>query len=67
MSLNDRQKEAALPVTILNDDLPEFYESFTVRLAALSISGGAQLGSPVECVVGILENDYPYGLVGEYR
>ena len=60
----DGQTSAKVPIQILNDDLPEFNETFVVRLEQNSLTGGAKLGNPKECVVTILENDYPYGLIG---
>lgn len=64
VQFTDGQTSANVPVQILNDDSPEFNESFVVRLEQSSLTGGAKLGNPTECVVTILENDYPYGLIG---
>ena len=64
VSLAEGQRTAAVPVNVVNDQIPEFSETFTVRLLAANLQGGAKLGSPVECTVTIEENDYPYGLMG---
>ena len=64
VSLASGQRTAALPLTIVDDVFPEFRETFIVRLLASNLHGGAKLGSPVECIVTIEENDYPFGLLG---
>lgn len=53
---------AEVPVEIVHDLEPEFNEDFRIRLTG--VYGGAVLGSQLECTVTILENDYPYGLIG---
>ena len=64
ITLVNGQSSSAVPVRILDDDLPEFNESFAIKLEKGSLSGGAKLGAPQQCVVTILENDHPYGSVG---
>ena len=63
ITLVERQKVAEVPVEIVHDLIPEFDENFRIRLT--SVYGGAVLGFPLECTVTILENDYPYGLIGQ--
>ncbi|XP_068693739.1 adhesion G-protein coupled receptor V1-like isoform X3 [Montipora foliosa] len=62
ITLLEQQREASVPMQIIHDLVPEFDENFRIRLT--EVYGGAILGSPRECVVTILENDYPYGLIG---
>ena len=62
ITLVEKQREAAVPVDIVHDLTPEFDEIFQIKLT--SVAGGAKLGSQRECTVTILENDYPYGLIG---
>ena len=63
VTLSDGQRMAAVPITIRNDQDPEFNETFVVRL--VSNDGSVVFGSPLECEVTIEENDYPYGLIGK--
>ena len=63
VTLADGQWSAAVPVSIVNDEDPEFNETFMVRL--FSNDGGVVIGSPSQCQVTIEENDYPYGLIGK--
>ena len=53
---------APVPISIINDQDPEFNETFVVRV--VSHDGGVIFGSPLQCEVTIVENDYPYGLIG---
>ena len=62
ITLVEKQREAVVPVDIIHDLTPEFDEIFQIKLT--SVAGGAKLGSQLECTVTILENDYPYGLIG---
>ena len=64
--MNPDQRIAQVPITILKDGVAEFAESFVIKLIENSITGGAKVGFPRQCVVTIAENDYPYGLIGEY-
>ena len=66
ITLADKQTSATVPVSIVDDSLPEFNETFTVMLDGSSVQGGAVIGSPSSCVVTIMENDYPYGLIGKH-
>ena len=65
VTFNPGQTLAAIPISIVDDQAPEFDESFRIRLLSAGIQGGASLGSPTECTVTIAENDYPYGLIGK--
>lgn len=62
ITLVEKQREAGVPVDIVHDLTPEFDEIFQIKLT--SVAGGAELGSQRQCTVTILENDYPYGLIG---
>uniref|UniRef100_A0A1X7VF86 Staphylococcus aureus surface protein A n=3 Tax=Amphimedon queenslandica TaxID=400682 RepID=A0A1X7VF86_AMPQE len=50
---------APLSITVIDDALPEFTESFFVALT--TISGGADLGLPILATVTIPTSDDPYG------
>ena len=63
ITLVEQQRVAAVPIEIVHDLKPEFDEDFRIRLTG--VYGGAVLGSQLECTVTILENDYPYGLIGQ--
>ena len=54
---------ASLSISIIDDTLPEFIESFIVALT--TISGGADLGSPIITTVTIPTSDDPYGAFGQ--
>lgn len=60
----DGQTTASVSISIINDQDPEFNESFIVRLLSNGPDGNVLVGSPAQCTVTILENDYPYGLIG---
>ncbi|PFX17387.1 G-protein coupled receptor 98 [Stylophora pistillata] len=62
VTLVENQQEATVPVFVIHDLTPEFSETFQIKLTG--VAGGAVLGTPVECTVTILENDYPFGLIG---
>ena len=55
-----------VPVEIIDDQMPELEESFTVSLLQ-QITGGATLGAVRECTVVILPSDDPHGAFGEQR
>ena len=55
-----------LPLTIIDDSLPEFSESFILRLIPASVSGGARVGVVQSTVVNILANDDPNGALGKH-
>ncbi len=51
-----------IDLSVINDNVPETIESFTVQLT--SISNGGQLGSLLTTTVTIEANDDPFGLFG---
>ena len=53
-----------LPIITIIDDLPEFNETFKVKLLPNTFTGGLVIGSLSTCEVTILENDFPYGKIG---
>ena len=61
VTIADGQNRILLPIFIVNDNKPEFNETFIVRLLR---KGDVLIGSPAECRVTIMKNDYPYGLIG---
>lgn len=60
----DGQQEVQLPIYIIPDTIPEFNETFTVRLLPNTLKGGAVVGDKIRCDVTIIENDFPYGFIG---
>ncbi|XP_057301693.1 adhesion G-protein coupled receptor V1-like isoform X2 [Hydractinia symbiolongicarpus] len=60
----DGQKSVQLPIYLISDEIPEFNESFSVEILPDTIKGGAVVSNERACMVIILENDYPYGLIG---
>ena len=56
------QTQASFNVTIVDDALPEIFESFSIRL--VSALDGAVLGSATASVITIRANDDPSGIVG---
>ena len=66
VTISDGESTAIVPISIINDEDPEFDESFTVRLLSKGPDGtNVLIGSPAQCTVTIEENDYPYGLIGK--
>ena len=61
----ENQSNVALQIYIIPDSIPEFDELFSIELLSTTIFGGATMGSLTICRVVILENDYPYGLIGK--
>eukprot|EP00118_Oscarella_pearsei_P022727 m.265821 g.265821 ORF g.265821 m.265821 type:complete len:6112 (+) comp40493_c2_seq23:779-19114(+) len=57
--LREGQTSFSLPLRIIDDNLPEFNEDFTVRLTS---GGAARLGSQTASVVTIEQNDDPNGV-----
>ena len=55
-----------VPIEIVDDQLSEVEETFTVRLIG-SPTGGAILGQVTETLVAIKASDDPYGAFGKYR
>ena len=65
VTMSDGQTTATLPITLIDDRIPEPEESFEARLLSTDLTGGVVLGSKRECRVNIVANDYPNGLFGE--
>ena len=59
------ESEMPLPLTIVDDNLPEFSEQFLVRL--VSVSGSATLGGVIVATVTIEANDDPNGALGKMK
>jgi len=64
VNIFDGQTESTVPLNIINDNIPEFSERFTIELN--SVSGGANLGATQTASVTILPNDDPNGALGTY-
>ncbi|KAH0628079.1 hypothetical protein JD844_008789 [Phrynosoma platyrhinos] len=62
LTFSDGQMTGVIEITIIDDDIVEFLEMFSVTL--LRVTGGARLGEDVQVVVAILPNDSPIGLFG---
>ncbi|XP_030832667.1 adhesion G-protein coupled receptor V1 isoform X3 [Strongylocentrotus purpuratus] len=62
ITLADGQSEAFIPITIIDDTLKEFSESFNIRLTGTE--GGALLGGNLTATVVISKSDGPDGLIG---
>ena len=62
--MNEGQTTVSLPVYILQDHVPEFDEAFTVTLSPNKDKDGYVIGENNTCTIVILENDYPYGVIG---
>ena len=56
------ESEMPLPLTIIDDNIPEFSEEFLVRL--VGVSGSATLGDAIVAMVTIEANDDPNGALG---
>ena len=56
------QNSSSVNIPIINDDVPEHRDVFTVTLD--SVTGGAKLGSPSTVTVTIETSDDPSGLFG---
>jgi len=52
-----------LQIFILNDDVPELAENFTLRLLESSLGGDAVLSEPSSCVITIEMNDKANGIL----
>ena len=63
VAMTANQARVAVPLTIIDDSVPEFDESFAVELTM--VTGGAMLGTDTRSEVTILSNDDPNGRFGE--
>ncbi|NWU68697.1 GPR98 protein, partial [Pterocles burchelli] len=55
-----------LPLTIINDDIPEEAEPYILKLLAHTIQGGAEVSEPSELLFYIQDSDDVYGLIKFY-
>jgi len=62
LNIFDQQNESTISLDIIDDNIPEFSESFTVELT--SVSGGARLDGTLRTTSTILPNDDPNGALG---
>ena len=62
--LNDGQTSKEIPITIIDDAIPELKESFVVELLD-QIVGGATLGVNRRTTITILPSDDPNGAFGK--
>ncbi|XP_015216090.2 adhesion G-protein coupled receptor V1 isoform X1 [Lepisosteus oculatus] len=62
ITLNDRQDKSFIEIAILDDNIVEFAETFSVALTA--VAGGARLGNESSLIVTIPPNDSPVGMFG---
>ena len=62
VTLRRNDKIAPLPIKIIDDNLPEFSETFTVTLN--QVSGGGVLGTVTQTSVTIDVSDDPNGAFG---
>eukprot|EP00058_Branchiostoma_floridae_P024219 XP_002609709.1 hypothetical protein BRAFLDRAFT_102479 [Branchiostoma floridae] len=60
VSFPDLSTSQYIDIVIVDDDIPEFPETFSVQLR--NPTGGAQLGVEISVTAVILQNDSPYGL-----
>ncbi|CAK8694047.1 unnamed protein product [Clavelina lepadiformis] len=59
----EQQHEASLRVFLLDDDLPEMSENFTIQLRQDSVIGDAVVAEPMTCTVVIETNDKANGVL----
>ncbi|MBZ3889709.1 G-protein coupled receptor 98, partial [Sciurus carolinensis] len=57
------QMLASIPLTIVNDDLPEEAEAFLLKILPHTIQGGAEVSEPAELLFYIQDSDDVYGLI----
>ncbi|XP_077792347.1 adhesion G-protein coupled receptor V1 isoform X2 [Podarcis muralis] len=62
LTFADGEVTGVIEITIIDDDLVEFLEMFTVTL--VRVTGGARLGEDVQVTVTIPPNDSPVGVFG---
>ncbi|XP_053146642.1 adhesion G-protein coupled receptor V1 isoform X4 [Hemicordylus capensis] len=60
------QMLASLPLTIVNDDLPEEAEPYLFRILAHTVQGGAEVSEPAELLFYIQDSDDVYGVIKFY-
>ncbi|XP_075398780.1 adhesion G-protein coupled receptor V1 [Tenrec ecaudatus] len=57
------QMMAAIPLTVVNDDLPEEAEAYLLQIQPHTIRGGAEVSEPAELLFYIQDSDDVYGLI----
>ncbi|XP_068782490.1 adhesion G-protein coupled receptor V1 [Struthio camelus] len=60
------QMLVAIPLHIINDDVPEEAEPYLLKLLAHTIRGGAEVSDPFELLFYIQDSDDVYGLIKFY-
>nr|XP_001918372.2 G-protein coupled receptor 98 [Equus caballus] len=57
------QMLATIPLTVVNDDLPEEAEAYLLQILPHTIRGGAEVSEPAELLFYIQDSDDVYGLI----
>ncbi|XP_073933195.1 adhesion G-protein coupled receptor V1 isoform X3 [Castor canadensis] len=57
------QMLTSVPLTIVDDDLPEEAEAFLLKILPHTIQGGAEVSEPAELLLYIRDSDDVYGLI----
>ncbi|KAF5913581.1 hypothetical protein HPG69_017201, partial [Diceros bicornis minor] len=57
------QMLASIPLTVINDDLPEEAEAYLLQILPHTIRGGAEVSEPAELLFYIQDSDDVYGLI----
>uniref|UniRef100_A0A452G4U0 Adhesion G-protein coupled receptor V1 n=1 Tax=Capra hircus TaxID=9925 RepID=A0A452G4U0_CAPHI len=57
------QMLASVPLTVINDDLPEEAEAYLLQILPHTIRGGAEVSEPAELLFYIQDSDDVYGLI----
>ncbi|XP_059825311.1 adhesion G-protein coupled receptor V1 [Hypanus sabinus] len=66
LELVEGQMLAVVPLTIVNDDIPEEAEAYLFQLLNSTIKGGAELDEPMQIIFYIQDSDDVYGLISFY-
>ncbi|KAM5328541.1 adhesion G-protein coupled receptor V1 [Glossophaga mutica] len=57
------QMVASIPLTVVNDDIPEEAEAYLLQILPHTIQGGAEVSEPAELLFYIQDSDDVYGLI----
>ncbi|KAM5298193.1 adhesion G-protein coupled receptor V1 [Ctenodactylus gundi] len=57
------QMLASVPLTVINDDLPEEAEAYLLKILPHTVQGGAEVSGPAELLFYIQDSDDVYGLI----
>uniref|UniRef100_A0A8D0RUU6 Calx-beta domain-containing protein n=1 Tax=Sus scrofa TaxID=9823 RepID=A0A8D0RUU6_PIG len=57
------QMLASIPLTVVNDDLPEEAEAYLLQILPHTVQGGAEVSEPAELLFYIQDSDDVYGLI----